>query len=526
MSTFADECSAWLMASGRRVVLHRINDQGVERLDAAVAAALGLAKGSGDRDALEFLWELRWKIAQTLLPFDHDSLGLGAAFDRLTGLPSLKANPELVRILSQTLSSLINQPQNPKSVVLLDVYCEADCPSVLLWSRPRDSSSPGFPAGSEGYLAQLLDEGKLQILRGRRDLPERCECLVLGSPLHRDFPEAAAKQLLSQVRWSEIHVLSYALPLEALESTKALLAPPQGLSYWVGERVVDERTHGSPEAPTREVQAGIIDPSDLVDRDLERWTPGIGWGEGDGGTVEPVEAVAIRLRGDLIVAYATGSFVRVLNRAGRPEVPIAELEPGDLIAVLTAGDAGQTLEDITEERFGGAQALGEHRRNCLSWKRTVATCLGSVGSEELRKKFFALVGNPHAPWNDDAWSTDRLLAPKRPESFRALIRAVHHFGFFLDLRGEDQLDGCIAEWWQGIQSIRGIRRAAGRKINLELSRHLDEFIARQPTDGLFVGQEIALDAINRSYRICEVVAVSDPLLAHPANLERLKTWQQ
>ncbi|MBN8428101.1 MAG: hypothetical protein J0L65_11595 [Xanthomonadales bacterium] len=498
----------------------------MELFDGAVSAALAHAKNLDDHDALGFLWELRWKVAQTLLPFGAEPLGLVQALAQIQPFRVFKRNPDIAEELNQSLSRLISTPQNPKAAALEEVFCTAACSPVFLWHRPRDSSSPGFPPGTEDLLVHVFGAGALQLLQRRLDLPERGEYFVLTSPLHRDFPEAASKRLLSQVRWHEIHVLSYAVPLEVLEPTRTLLEPPQGLSYWTGQRMVQERNHGSPTILPRGEVAQAAPSLPLEDLQIQRWMPGNGWVEDHGGAAEPVEAVALKLQGNYVAAYATGSFVRVLNRAGRPEVAVTDLEPGDLVAVLTLGDASQTLENITEEKFGGAQALGEHRRNCLSWKVTVETCLRSVGADRLKQKFFASVGNPSAPWNDDAWSNDRLLAPKSLDGFRALIGAVHELGFFRNLSGEGRLESYISECWHGIQSLRGTRRAAGRKINVELSRHLDDLIAQQQNHWFSPGREITLPAINRSYRICEVVAVSDPLLAHPANLERLKTWQQ
>lgn len=515
MTGVESEVRAWHAMVGVRVVLHAMNDPDMAALDALLANGAKAAAAAGVGPLVDTLWTLRWKALQTILPFNHEQLGLEHCAN---GLASYERQFSCVRDIQRAVGKLVERVANGKWTVIEEVYAETEHFPMSLWCRPRNSRSPGIPECTANELAELLGRERVTLLGGKRDIPDDGALLLLTSPLHRDFPQACGRALFSHARWGEIHVLAYMSTPEAADRTRELLEHPPGFHYWNGQWCIEERVHGEALPLPR------VDEAPDGDRVLASRDRFGDWGEPEPGSTEPIPVVAVGLDGNRKIAYPLDARVFVLNRKPVCEVGVLDLQEDDLIPVLSADDDDQALDEATINRFGGADSYRRRVADCLSWKTTVTTCLNRHGEQRVKDDAFRILGRAEAPWQADAWTSDRILAPKTRAVFRALIVAVHQLGFF---RSHGDIEDYISRCWDGIQRLRGTRRAEGRRLNDALRSELRERIDHDPGHEWSETETITLVGGGRAFLVCRVVGeVSRPFLLHPCHTERIKTWQR
>lgn len=503
------EAGIWRQAKRSKAVFHVVHDADVSSLDRLIS--LSMARAADNRTLAKDLWNLRLSILQTLLPLGAPQLGLKDIADRVLSAREVR---DLRTELEAVLKTAFGKGENPKKAVIDGLFCDSN-EGIEVWNRPWNQSPLGWPPGIQTVLDKEYGT-RLSVIAGIRDLPDAGSQLILTSPLQgKRFPPANAAKLLRPGRWTSVHILRYAVSIEADVFTRCALDPPLAPQVWCAEWDVQDSTVGDSSGLADQGSATAPAPADNYD-DID---PQRIFGAAESATGEPARACLVRLSSAFCVAHANDDQVPLLN--GRREwIPVLDLVEGDLIPVGIDDVDRQLLEQGATARMG-RDNVAAVRRRIGGWKQVVRTCLIKNGQARLRNEFNRFAAGNSEAWRIDAWSDEKPWAPRSKKDFKALILAAHAFGFFLD---EDDIGQFIANSWRDVQSLRNAHRLAGRDMVNRLEDELEQEVAMR--DEWKAGDEVGFENGGRKYRVCEVVGVSDAGMLYPGQLRRLKKWHE
>lgn len=424
-------------------------------------------------------WLLKSTIAQTLLPFDDNRLGIQLMIEKLVQqaetVPSVSGR---VEALLDAVASLISSTRNPKREMFLDalakVGLQADGAGVF--AGLQGGLTPGWPPTVDA--SQDFPAGPCTVLRTRKDIADSGFSVIVIPGTLKFTSTPIAIDLLYGGRAKDVVLLAY-------RGENVFAPEPVGLP-------IDGKFHRATRT-SKEVEV-VEEVETLEDQPLDQWANDTFWQEirnqHSRGTPLLERDVTLPAR-FVLFADGSGTFLpdegnvveisRLLDSPDQPltagtgqlpRKPVRDLEERDLVMMRLQG-SGDYLDEVAD-RLMEQEGQASLRDTATAWKGDLFRALKLHGegivARRAREAGLRLRSASYL-WT---WASDVVIAPQDFETFRALMRALDDLQVGLDSDSPDQY---AREKWDEMERLKNFHQRAASEIRKALLERVHMLVA-------------------------------------------------
>lgn len=428
------------------------------------------------REIMRRLWVLRATVLFTLLPFDHENLGLEncarSLLEMARCVPSAMEHAERVNEITRYLQQNPANPKRERITELLDKDClhgRRTCIVAVL--------SPGVVPG---WPPAIFEE-----LRAHQAMPTIISSrkVLFAGVFDRTILPSNGRNCSTQM----MHDLNYACrsrTVDIFTYAREYFRPPSR-HILPPSRVFSMPVR--PEEPEESEEEHFLEKIDGWHNE-EFWTAvRKNYGAVSCPVTSAIPEAVVKAR-YVIFANATGTFLpedrkvieisdlidgraTIQDFGGRyPRKHASDLEAGDLVVLRLSG-SGDYLEQVADGLIR-TDGKGNLRDRATDWKAVLRTTLELHGADTVAKRLAAIgypLSFPDYVW---VWTTDLIISPRKEGEFRDLVGIISELG---QLRGKDPLE-YAASRWRFIRELKQYHLQAGNLIRKAMLSRLTDLI--------------------------------------------------